>query len=529
MGADERKLELAEALEEKARRKRLKDAEERVVGFLASNPSRLEANAFYDSLDGDKGAARILCQKDLFFLLTRALGRRDADRDWLYDRCREVQADPYGHLDLWARDHYKSTIITFAHSIQEILNDPEITIGIFSHTRDIALAFVDQIKRELERNEFLKDLFPDILWDKPPKTGWSLEGGIIVRRQTNPKEATVEGWGLVDGQPTGKHFRRQQYDDVVTLKSVTNPDQIKKTTSCLEMSFNLGSQTDTLRGMVGTRYHLNDTYRAMLDRGTFKARTHPATRDGKYPGEPVLLDLETLQTKRRDMGPYTFGTQMLQNPIADNAMGFKSDWLVHYERLGDTTRWNTYILVDPAGQKKEQSDYTVILVIGLAPDQNYYLLDGVRDRMNLTERTRKLFEFHRKWTPRATAYERYGLQSDVEHVRYVQEQDNYRFPITELGGSIAKEDRILKLVPIFEQKRMWLPKQLYFVDYQQMRVDLVQTFLTNEYLAFPVAVHDDMLDCMARILDPQLGAVFPKEQAKQRRSHDGGGGGSWMG
>lgn len=91
------------------------------------------------------------------------------ERPWLLDRCKEVQAAPNDRLDLWSREHYKSTIITFGLTIQDILNDPETTIGIFSHTRPIAKGFLRQIKREFEANELLKSLFPDVLWTSPSK------------------------------------------------------------------------------------------------------------------------------------------------------------------------------------------------------------------------------------------------------------------------------------------------------------------------------------------------------------------------
>ena len=91
---------------------------------------------------------------------------------------------------------------------------------------------------------------------------------------------------------------------------------------------------------------------------------------------------------------------------------------------------NIYLLVDPANEKKKTSDYTVMEVIGLAPDNNYYLIDAIRDRLNLTERTEKLFQFHRKYRPLKTGYEKYGMQSDIEHMKYVMEQKNYRFDIT---------------------------------------------------------------------------------------------------
>lgn len=429
---------------------------------------------------------------------------------------------------------HNSTIITFGKSIQDVLKDPDnTTIGIFSHTRPIAKGFVEQIKRELENNSFLKDLFPEVLYQNPRSESprWSLDSGLVVKRNTNPKEATIEAWGVVDGQPTGKHFTILVYDDVVTRGSVTTPEMIKKVTESWELSLNLGAHGGRAR-YIGTRYHFNDTYKTMMDRGSVSPRVYPATDNGKMDGSPVFLDKETLMTKRRDMGPYTFGTQMLQNPVADKAMGFKEEWLMYYQSLSDFRSWNTYVVVDPAGEKKKGSDYTVIAAIGLAPDQNYYLLDAVRDRMNLTERTSKLFEFHRKYNPIDTGYEKYGMQSDIEHIQYVQEKENYRFNITALGGPMPKNDRIKRLIPVFEQKRFYLPQAITFKDYEGKTVDFVHDFVNEEYLAFPVCIHDDMLDCIARILEQKLDAKFPKKREIQKETNPGpilNPGQSWMG
>lgn len=524
------KLELLSLLEEKERRNVAETID-------CSSLTREQSNeAYREVLESENTAAqRKLCKEDLFYLLTVACKRKDVDKDWLYARCREVQANPNGYIDLWAREHYKSTIITFAKSIQDLLSDPDNTvIGIFSHTRPNSKGFLEQIKRELESNEYLKALFPDVLYQRPqvesPK--WSLDSGIIVKRKTNPKEASVEAWGLVDGQPTGKHFTILVYDDVVTLESVSTPDQIKKVTSALEMSYNLGAMNGRRR-FIGTRYHMNDTYKTIMDRGTVTPRIHKATDNGKSPpeGMPVFLSEQQILEKRRDMGPYTFGTQMLQDPIADKAMSFKKEWLRFYDNLGDTSKWNIYIVVDAASKKKSTSDYTVMEVIGLAPDNNYYLFDAVRDRMNLTQRAAKMFEFQRKYGPKKVGYEQYGLQADVEHVKYEMEQKNYRFEVVELGGSIPKEDRIKKLIPVFEQGRFYMPKSLSFVDHEGRSRDYIQLFTDDEYSAFPVCTHDDMLDCRARILDTTLGAEFPKVRPINKKigSMMSGRANGWMG
>lgn len=478
--------------------------------------TREQANELYAEVLAAKDVKAMveLCLYDLFFLLTVALRRLDMDRDWLYERCREVEKDPDGYLDLWAREHYKSTIITFGLTIQDILRDSSVTIGIFSHTRPIAKAFLKQIKTELENNTYLKNLFPEVLYQNPEKESpsWSLDGGITVKRKSNPKENTVEAWGLVDGQPTSKHFGILIYDDVVTRESISTPDQILKTTDAWALSLSLGSAGGRVR-YIGTYYHFADTWHEMEKRLAAKVRKHPATKDGTADGEPVLITREALARKRREMGVYVFSCQMLLNPVADNVQGFKDEGLRYYDGQIEFNGMNLYLLADPANAKKKYSDYTAMVVIGLAPDNNYYLVHAVRDRMDLMQRTNMLFALHRRFRLQGVGYENYGMQADIGHIQYVQAQRNYRFGIKELGGSMPKSDRIKRLMPVFEAGRFWMPRRLIFRDTEGKTHDFIQEFIDDEFRTFPVGAHDDCLDTIARILDPDFGAVFPALQS----------------
>ena len=460
--------------------------------------------------------ARHLAKTDLFFLLVYVCGRPDADNDFVFDRCREVQAEPNGFLDLWSRYHYKSSIGTFALTIQDILNDPEITFGIFSHTRPIAKAFLRQIKLELERNEWLKALFPDVLWQDPRKEAfkWNEDEGIVVKRTGNPKEATVEAWGLVDGQPTSKHYGVLLWDDCVTLESVTTPTMMAKVTSAWQLSTNLGKPGGFRRG-YGTRYHFADTNRAIIKQGSLKPRVYEITVDATVHGEGRMLSKERIAEIRRDLGPFNFGAQCLLNPKSDDTQGFDEDWLRFYGRVsGD--RMIKAILVDGASAKKTTSDYTAAFVVGLAEDENIYVLDGARDRLNLSQRWSLLSGLHRTWKPRKVGYEKYGKDSDIEHFNSEMERDEYRFSITEVGGTMPKPDRIKRLIPYFEQGRIWLPNKLWRRDYEGKSYDLVEVFIEEEFKAFPVCLHEDLLDALSRIFDLWPGGLpFPRERSSR--------------
>ncbi|MDD5729267.1 MAG: hypothetical protein PHV59_11960, partial [Victivallales bacterium] len=203
---------------------------------------------------------------------------------------------------------------------------------------------------------------------------------------------------------------------------------------------------------------------------------------------------------------------------ADEVQGFKEQWLKFWP-CNHFTNFNKMIRCDPANEKKKGNDYTVFLVIGLGEDENYYIIDMVRDRLSLTERANILFKLHREWKPQFVGYEKYGKDSDIQHYETIQDRDNYRFEITPLGGKLSKEDRIRTLIPLFEQGKIYIPDRLLKTNYQRVTEDLVQAFIKEEYLSFPVSVHDDMLDCLARITDPECFRGFPSVGQLNRPQH----------
>jgi hypothetical protein len=435
--------------------------------------SYTEALRFYADVvpQLDLNEVALLGCNDRFFLLTGLCNRVDMLHPWLYDRAREVEADPDGYLDLWARGHGKSSLITFAGNIQDVLIDPEITIGIFANTKDISRPFLSQIKEELESNETLIETYPDVLYAAPrvESPSWSVERGLVVKRQGNPKEATIEAHGLIDAMPTGRHFRKLVFDDLITEKNVTNPDQIRKATERVELADNLGVGDGTRKQFVGTRYHYGDSYGHLIEHRIVTPRLYPATHDGTLNGEPVFLSRETWEEKKRAQRS-TIAAQMLQNPIAGQENAFYTKWLKAY--WVRPVMMNVYIMGDPSKGRSKTSDRTALAVLGIDTTGNKYLLDGYCHRMPLSERWAKLSGLHRRWSNMigvqhvAVGYERYGVQSDEEYFEERMRETGYHFPITELNwtGQVGRESkghRVERLEPDFRDGSFFVPGRVW--------------------------------------------------------------------
>lgn len=236
---------------------------------------------------------------------------------------------------------------------------------------------------------------------------------------------------------------------------------------------------------------------------------------------PARLSRETLDQIRLDMTENNYSGQYLQSPVPIGGGEFKSDWVQFYAPGSIKPKeMNVYILVDPAGgvelnkKKKKASDWTAMMVVGTANDNNYYLLDIIRDRLNPTDRINILFALHKKWSaltgkPPRVGYERYGMMGDTHYIDVKKREEAYHFPLVELGGAMKKEERIKQLVPDMQRGRWYFPQSLIYVDGEGRKFDLVQEILTSEMPTFPLARFDDCLDALSRIYSPELSVSFP--------------------
>lgn len=504
--------------------------------------------------DQQRDTIRFLAKEcyDLYFWFTYVLRRTDgrtntfmsADEfgmddekllvptaDWVFARCNEVADNPNGYLDLWAREHYKSSIITFALSLLDVARDRELTIGIFSFRGKSAADFITQFRIEMETNPLLPWCFDEVFWENPKKQApsWSTLMGLTVKRIGNPREATFEGNGMEHGAPVGKHYMLRVYDDVVTEDSVIG-DAPQRILKAWELSLSLG-RIGGYERYAGTHYAFNDTYMEMIKRKAVKPRVYQAETevawcdvefiDGKaIPGEEhhertsPFMPIALLDKKRRSMGTQTYHAQMLLDPRGDTLTGFNIQDIRRYAHTIDRSTVNVYLIVDPAKGKTKRpnrSDYTCMLVVGVGADRNFYVLDMVHDRLSLVDRTTTLIQLYQYWKPNKVGYEQVGMQSDIDHIREVCQGITYNIPISELTPKLSKEVRIEKLIPIVEANRLWLPETMMRKRKAEAEhVDLMNYLVNTEIANYPAVIHDDALDALAWVLDEQMSIVFPE-------------------
>jgi hypothetical protein len=475
---------------------------------------------------------RHLFLNDLWALVYFGLRVPVAYHKFWIQACWEVQDGPRTNtLDIWAREHGKSTIITVADSIHRLLRDPNERIALFSYSKPAAQRFVRQIKWVLEDSAILKACFPDIFYENPAKESpkWSEEVGLVIKRSTAAAEPSISGHGLLEGMPTGSHFSRRLYDDIEVHDFVNNPDVITKLKESFDMSQNLGT-VDGTHGVTGTPYHHFGLLQALrekkLDDGTpvYHLRLKPATVDGAPNGESVYLPEKKLAELRTNK--QFFYSQQLLDPTPRGEEKLNSAYLKEVMPSQIPKNLFKFMVIDPAGYRKDRTgDSWGILVCGVEPFRddlgasNIYILDAVIEPLAEAEAMDIVTKVYlRNGRILRLGVEKVSMQSMEIHVANALRAKGRS--VTVEGGSLvilrpggrSKEERILSnLQWPLNNGKLHISSSIPKAYIERLRLEMSK---------FPYW-HDDGLDALAYLFDVfrdyRFGARPPdSEPAKPR-------------
>jgi predicted phage terminase large subunit-like protein len=407
--------------------------------------------------------------------------------------------------------HGKSMLTSEYFPAWYLGHHPDHQIIHASYSQDMVDGFGRKVRNQL-RDELYSVLFPGTVLSEDSQAA-------------NKFNTTAQGVYLavgVSGSATGKGAHLMLIDDPIKDRADADSELMR---TQLRDWYTSVAYTRLMKGgaivVIQTRWHEDDlagwllrehghegweilNLPAIMDEGK---PTERALWPEAFPMERLLQIRETLSVEK----PRDWEALYMQRPRAGSGAEFKRGWLNFYTQVQPSTMFKI-MLVDPASEKRKNNDYTSIWIIGLGEDENYYVLDMVRDRLNLTERAEAVFRLHRKWKPGQVRYEQYGMQADIEHIKSEMNNRSYRFSIIEVGGGTKKEDRVRRLIPLFERGRIWFPAALTYTNSAGKTLDLVHHFVEEEFLAFPVGRHDDMLDALARISEPKLDTPWPSKR-----------------
>ncbi len=349
---------------------------------------------------------RDLISTDLFFIVNFIIKVPRANHPFVVNACREVEDGPKNFtLDIWAREHFKSSCISIAETIQYTLLNPNNATGIFAYALKPAKQILFSLKSIFEREKILALCFPDVVFEDPWKNSplWSIVDGLVFNRESNRALPNISAYGLTEGMPTGAHFDRMVYDDIVTEDLVENPDMMEKIKLKFDSSRNLGSDGSTHR-VIGTFYHYDDPLmyirnkKSRTGESVYKLRLKSATDDGTPSGKPVLLSEERLEELKSTM---TFNCQQLLDPSPIGTKKLSKEYLTDVETYDMPPKLHKFLIADPAGQKGT-GDPWAIMAIGVNPHfgdvtaSEIYILDLFIEKMELNRAIREVVNMYCK-------------------------------------------------------------------------------------------------------------------------------------
>ena len=132
----------------------------------------------------------------------------------------------------------------------------------------------------------------------------------------------------------------------------------------------------------------------------------------------------------------------------------------------------------------------VIAMIGVDNENNKYVVDIFRERINPSLQPKKIIDYYKKYKPRRVKVETTGYQEALRTgTRELMREEDLYIPGLEAGVKprTKKSERLLSLVPMFARKQFHFRPE-----------DIAAQ---QEFLSYPKGQHDDVMDAIWTALE----------------------------
>ena len=206
-------------------------------------------------------------------------------------------------------------------------------------------------------------------------------------------------------------------------------------------------------------------------------------------GEPLQArePLEVIEDQKRQSMPAVFAAHYMQDPVPEAGNMLKRDWLkwcelrpVRQPRDVIVQSWDTAVKVTST------SDYSVCLTILVRNNNEYYLIDVWRQKVEFPELCMAVLSEAQKHKPTAILIEDHASGSPL----IAQCKRNGMTGIIARRPVVDKKTRMYGETAKLEAGSLILPKSAPWLD----------EFLM-EYLGFPGGKHDDQIDALSQFLN----------------------------
>lgn len=424
-------------------------------------------------------------------------------------------------LLLLPRGTFKSSVVTVSFALQMILNEPNVRILLDSETFSKSKAFLREIQDHLVANHKYREVFKAIHgmypFEKKSTAKLWTDSEIILPCRSRPlKEPTISCAGI-DVTKNGMHYDLIICDDLHSEKNVTNKEQILQVIDHYKLAFSLLDPGKPMI-VIGTRWHELDLYGHIID---FEGQDFNILKKSAYNPDgslffPQILSEEALEKIRRRQGASIFSKQYLNEPVSDENATFKREYFsrVAWEQVkGRPINW--YWLVDPSytdpRNSGQYSDYAAFVLAGMDYQRDLYVRHIIRQKMTYSDIINMMFtlnsdirfrDLHNpKWM-----LEVIGTKSLSYELSNEQRRRNTWLNVQEIKSrQQSKEERIRGLAPFYESRHIYHIIECPQLD--ELEIELIQ---------FPTGRHDDIIDCLANVLE----IASPPNQHRQVRERD---------